>query len=156
MPDIYHGPSSSWCYAMVANVEPTGGVHRTYFTKQGERLTKSAKMMLGPCCGGSVRLSHGVGPLVITEGIETGLSLLQMLADRSPAVWATFSTSGMKGVKLPKEPHNLIIGVDGDEAGKQAATTLATLATTLGWEVSLMQAPDGQDWNDVLMLGGVI
>jgi len=141
---------------MVANVAPTGGAHRTYFTKQGVRLAKSAKMMLGSCCGDSVRLSHGVGPLVITEGIETGLSLLQMLADRSLAVWATLSTSGMKGVKLPKEPHNLIIGVDDDEAGKQAATTLATRATMLGWEVSLMRAPDGQDWNDVLMLGGVI
>jgi Toprim domain-containing protein len=150
MPDIYHGPSSSRCCAMIANVEPTGGVHRTYFTKQGDRLTKSAKMMLGLCCGGSVRLSQGTGPLVISEGIETGLSLLQLLTGRNPTVWATLSTSGMKGVELPKKPHKMIIGVDGDEAGREAANTLAERAAALGWSVSFMEAPEGQDWNDVL------
>ena len=59
MPDIYHGPSASQSCAMVADVQPTGGVHRTYFDTRGNRLTKNAKMMLGPCCGGAVRLSGG-------------------------------------------------------------------------------------------------
>jgi DNA primase len=58
----------------------------------------------------------------------------------------------MKAVKLPLKPHDLIIGVDGDEAGKLAANNLAFRATSLGWSVSLMEAPNGQDWNDVLML----
>lgn len=152
MPDIYHGASQTWCCAMVANIEPIGGVHRTYFDKKGIRLNKSAKMMLGPCSGGAVTLSKGSGPLVVTEGIETGLSLLQMLAERVPTVLATLSTSGMKAVKLPPKPHGLIIGVDGDEAGKLAANNLAIRATSLGWSVSLMEAPNGQDWNDILML----
>lgn len=154
MPDIYHGPSASWCSAMIANVEPTGGVHRTYFTKQGKRLPNNAKMMLGPCYGGAVALSGGMGPLVVSEGIETSLSLLQMLDYKDPTVWATLSTSGMKGVELPSKPHSLIIGVDGDEAGKRAANSLASHATALDWNVSLMEAPESQDWNDVLMSGG--
>ncbi len=29
VPDVYHGPAATWGCAMVANVEPTGGVHRT-------------------------------------------------------------------------------------------------------------------------------
>ena len=153
MPDIYHGPSASWCCAMVASVEPTGGVHRTFFDKQGIRLQRSAKMMLGPCCGGSVCLSYGDGPLVVAEGIETGLSLLQMLHDKDPVVWATLSTSGMKSVVLPSQPHDLIIAMDGDEAGKQSANSLAARADALGWSVSLMQAPEGQDFNDVLLEG---
>lgn len=151
MADIYHGPSSSWASAMVANVEPTGGVHRTYFTKKGERLTKSAKMMLGPCSGGAVRLSDAKGPLVVCEGIETGLSLVQILADRSPEVWATLSTSGMKALNLPTGTRELIIAADGDEPGAIAANSLAPRATALGWQVSMMPAPDGLDWNDVLV-----
>jgi len=151
MPDLYHGPSSSWCCAMIANVEPTGGIHRTYFTKQGDRLQRSAKMMLGPCRGGAVRLSDGSGPLVVAEGVETSLSLLQMLSDRNPSVWAATSSSGMKGLNLPPDPHALIIGVDGDKAGREAANTLATKAIALGWNVSLMEAPKGQDWNDILV-----
>jgi hypothetical protein len=45
MPDIFHGPSSSGASAMVADVQPTGNLHRTYFSKQGVRLaqTETAK-----------------------------------------------------------------------------------------------------------------
>ncbi|MEY8143094.1 toprim domain-containing protein [Falsihalocynthiibacter sp. CO-5D18] len=153
VPDIYHGPSSSKCCAMVANVEPCGGVHRTYFTHGGVRLATFAKMMLGPCSGGAVGLSNGDGPLIVCEGIETGLSLLQIFGDRSPTVWAALSTSGIKGLELPMLAHRLIIGGDGDEAGKRAATSLAWRATALGWSVSLMLAPRGKDWNDVLVAG---
>jgi hypothetical protein len=88
LPDIHHAPSSSWGCAMVANVEAAGGVHRTFFDKQGKRLGKNAKMMLGPCAGGAVRLSCGSGPLVVCEGIETGLSLLCGLLRGPATVWA--------------------------------------------------------------------
>ncbi|MCF6273648.1 MAG: virulence-associated protein E, partial [Rhodobacteraceae bacterium] len=35
VPDLYHAPSGQWCCAMLGNIEPTGGVHRTFFSKQG-------------------------------------------------------------------------------------------------------------------------
>jgi phage/plasmid primase-like uncharacterized protein len=150
LPDTYHGPSGSYCSAMIAIITPTGGVHRTFFTKKGNRLDKSAKMMLGPCSGGAVRLSDAIGPLVVCEGIETGLSLLSGILDGPHAVWAALSTSGIKGLTLPLHPGKLIVAADGDEAGALAATALAHTATGKGWQVSLMTAPDGQDWNDVL------
>jgi hypothetical protein len=156
LPDTYHVPSGSYCSAMVANIMPTGGVHRTFFTKKGTRLEKSAKMMLGPCSGGAVRLSDGMGPLVICEGIETGLSLLSGLLDSSHTIWAALSTSGIKGLILPSRPGELIVAADGDEAGALAATALARTATGKGWKVSLMTAPDGQDWNDVLQKGATV
>jgi len=155
VPDIYHAPSNTWACAMVANVEPTGGVHRTFFDKRGNRLAKDAKMMLGPCAGGAVRLSESDGPLVVCEGIETGLSLLSGLLKGPAAVWATLSTSGMKALDLPPTPGKLIVATDGDEPGCEAGNKLATRATALGWKVSLLPAPDGKDWNDVLMLKGV-
>lgn len=136
---------------MVANVS-TGGIHRTYFTKQGERLTTSAKMMFGPCSGGAVRLSEAAGPLVVCEGIETGLSLLSGLLDGPVTVWATLSTSGMKALRLPSEPVEIIIATDGDDPGREAGNRLAHDASARGWDVRLMPAPDGQDWNDVLQI----
>ncbi len=33
LPDIYHQPSGQFSSAMIADVQPTGGVHRTLFTK---------------------------------------------------------------------------------------------------------------------------
>ncbi|AXI43532.1 toprim domain-containing protein [Sulfitobacter sp. SK011] len=153
LPDTYHGPSRQYCAAMIADIASTGGVHRTFFTKTGQRLDKSAKMMLGPCQGGAVRLSDALGPLVVCEGIETGLSLLSGLLNGPHTVWATLSTSGMRGLSLPTKTGALIIATDGDDVGREAGNALAHRANGLGWDVSLMPAPDGQDWNDVLQSG---
>ena len=101
-----------------------------------------------------MRLSEAIGPLVVCEGIETGLSLLSGLMDGRHGVWAALSTSGIKGLSLPPRPGKLIIAADGDEPGREAAQTLARSAHALGWEVSLMPAPERLDWNDVLQ-GGV-
>lgn len=154
IPDIHHTPSDSWGSAMVANVEATGGVHRTFFDKQGKRLNKSAKMMLGPCSGGAVKLSSDPGPLVVCEGIETGLSLLCGLLNGRATVWAALSTSGIKALELPPNPRQLVIATDGDDAGRQAGNSLAQRAWMQGWQVSLLAAPNGQDWNDVLTGNG--
>jgi len=156
LPDTYHGPSGQYCGAMIADITPTGGVHRTFFTKKGQRLNKSAKMMLGSCSGGAVRLSDAIGPLVVCEGIETGLSLMSGLLRGPHAVWAALSTSGIRGLSLPITPGKLIRATDSDDsgAGKDAGDRLARDAYALGWDVSLMPAPDGMDWNDALQ-GGV-
>ena len=150
LPDTMHTPSGRWVCAMVADIEPTGGVHRTYLEKgSGAKLSgDSAKLMLGPCGGGAVRLSEGDGPLVVCEGIETGLSLFQALVDQSPRVWAALSTSGVKKLKLPEEVGDLIVAADGDAPGREAAAALAERASLIGWNVSLMDPGDGLDFND--------
>ena len=148
--EAFHGPTGKYFCAMLADVQPTGGIHRTFLTSEGEKLEQDAKMMLGPCTGGAVRLSRGTGPLVVTEGIETALSLLQMMLERSPTVWAALSTSGMKSLQLPARPHTLIIAPDGDDAGRAAAKELAIRAKLAGWNVLLKDIPDGKDWNDLL------
>ena len=150
VPDIFHAPSASWGCAMLANVTPTGGVHRTFFDKAGKRMPKSAKMMLGSCAGGAVRLSDGAGPLVVCEGIETGLALPSRLLRGPETVWAALPTSGMKALRLPEEPHRLTIATDGDEAGRNAGNHLAARASALGCKVNLLPAPEGRDWADVL------
>ena len=151
VPDIHHTPSATWVCAMVGLLNNEKAVHRTFFTKKGERLSKNAKLMLGPCAGGAVRLSEGQGPLVVCEGIETGLSLLSGLLDQPATVLAALSTSGIKSLILPEKPQKLIIATDGDEPGAQAGQCLASRAERLGWQVSMMPAPEGLDWNDVLL-----
>lgn len=61
----------------------------------------------------------------------------------------------MAGLRLPNGiPHKLTIAPDGDTAGRDAAHRLAERTTALGWTVSLLPAPEGWDWNDILMLKG--
>lgn len=152
--EAFHGPSMRWLSAMVGDVS-TGGVHRTYFEESGARIGGNAKMMQGPCAGGAVVLSERQGPLVLCEGIETGLSLLSGLLSRPATVWAALSTSGIKSLALPKVAGELILATDSDDsgAGFAAGNVLAERAAALGWRVSLWPAPDGQDWNDVLRSG---
>ena len=87
---------------------------------------------------------------MVAEGIETALSLASGLLRGPATVWAALSTSGLRGLILPSTQARLTIAPDGDEPGRNAASALAERAQALGWAVSLLAAPDGRDWNDVL------
>ncbi|WP_375614869.1 toprim domain-containing protein, partial [Bartonella sp. AC535YNZD] len=69
------------------------------------------------------------------------------------SLWASLSTSGMIRVNLPNidTKTRLTIAMDGDEAGRKAGFNLATRAYKQGFDVSLMQAPKGMDFNNVLL-----
>lgn len=156
-PECRH-PTGARLPAIVALVEgaPRLAVHRTYLRPDGgaKADAEPAKAMLGAVAGGAVRLSSGGGALVVCEGIETGLSLASGLLRVSATIWAALSTSGMKRLQLPEMPGRLTVATDGDRAGRQAGDDLATRATARGWKVSLLPAPDGRDWNDVLCMKG--
>ena len=141
--------------ALVAKVDGGAdfGIHRTFLAADGLRKAgvKPDKMMLGPCSGGAVRLTNRDGPLVVTEGIETALSLSSGLFPWPMKLWATLSTSGMKALRLPSEPGTLVLAPDGDAPGLDAADQLGNRAYRLGWEVQWYPAPQSKDWNDVLM-----
>jgi phage/plasmid primase-like uncharacterized protein len=92
----------------------------------------------------------------VCEGIETGLSLLCGLLDAPATVWAALSTSGMRALRLPENPAELIVAADRDDngAGMAAAESLAERAQALGWQVWIWLPPEGQgDWNDALRAG---
>ncbi|WP_108838616.1 toprim domain-containing protein [Tateyamaria sp. Alg231-49] len=154
----WHGATAKRCPALVAAVQGSGlpAVHRTYLRPDGagKADVEPAKVMLGATAGGAVRLCEGPGPLVVAEGIETGLSLASGLLRAPATVWAALSTSGLRGLRLPPQPRRLTIASDGDTAGREAGHELADRAHALGWQVSLLPAPDGRDWNDILTMKG--
>jgi hypothetical protein len=127
-------------------------VHRTYLRADGtgKADVDPPKAMLGATAGGAVRLTEGHSRLVVAEGIETALSLSSSLLQSPATVWAALSTSGIRGLHLPPQAGRLTIAGDGDAAGREAANALAERANALGWQVSLLPAPDGHDWNDIL------
>lgn len=154
----WHGATAKRYPALVAAVQGTGAaaIHRTFLRADGTGKADidPAKAMLGAVAGGAVRLTQERGPLVVAEGIETALSLASGLLGRPATVWAALSTSGIRGLHLPPSPGRLTIAPDGDRAGREAANALAERAHALGWQVSLLPAPDGRDWNDILTMKG--
>jgi hypothetical protein len=125
------------------------GIHRTFLARDGggKAPVKPAKMMLGPCRDGVVRLGEATTSVAIGEGIETCLSVMQ--ATGRPA-WAALSTSGLRSLELPAAITEVIILADGDEPGETAARHAARQWAREGRSVRIARAPAGQDFNDVL------
>lgn len=156
-PECWH-PTARRFPAMVALVDglPRAAIHRTYLRADGSGKADAepAKAMQGATRGGAVRLTEAQGQLVVAEGIETALSLSSGLLRAPAAVWAALSAPGIAALRLPDRSHRLTIAADGDPAGQAAANALAERAHALGWAVSLLPAPQGRDWNDVLTMKG--
>ena len=155
-PECWHA-SAQRLPALICFVEGARfALHRTYLLPDGSGKAdvKPSKAMLGRVQGGAVRLSYRHQALAVGEGIETALSLACGFLDAPASVWATLSASGMKTLKLPANPSRLTIATDGEKAGREAGYVLAERADALGWQVSLLPAPDGLDWNDVLQMKG--
>ncbi|MBM3773422.1 MAG: virulence-associated protein E [Acidimicrobiia bacterium] len=156
-PSLRHPGGHAWP-AMVALVTHgvTGAplaVHRTFLAADGCRKAPvaPAKMMLGPCRAGVVRLGVPMTRLMVGEGIET--SLAGMFATGEP-VWAALSASGMTALALPPTIRDVIILADGDEAGEAAAQTAAARWSREGRLVRIARPPQGMDFNDVLTSAG--
>lgn len=162
-PSCWHASAKRFP-ALVALIEGVGGfaVHRTYVRADGlgKAAVKPTKAMLGATAGGAVQLARGPGSLLIVgEGIESTLSAFILHSDPTATAWAALSTSGMRGLRLPRlgalgrlgpSRASLVVAVDGDTAGRDAGWEIAERASGLGWQVSIMDPGDGADFNDIL------
>src|SRR5581483_5113837 len=147
-------PSGVWP-AMVALVTHGAdgrpiGIHRTFLARDGngKAPVEPAKMMLGPCRGGAVRLAGPRDVLMVGEGIETCLAAMQ--ASGRPA-WAALSTSGLRALNLPHEVRDVIVLADGDDPGEAAAQECAWRWKREGRRVRIARPPHGLDFNDLLL-----
>jgi putative DNA primase/helicase len=124
-------------------------IHRSFLARNGDGKAPvdPAKMMLGPCRGGVVRLAEAGDVLMIGEGIETCLAVMQ--ATGNPA-WAALSTSGLRALDLPRDVRDLIVLADGDEPGEAAAQDCARRWKREGRRVRIARPPMGMDFNDLL------
>jgi putative DNA primase/helicase len=124
-------------------------VHRTFLARNGggKAPVDPAKMMLGPCRGGFVRLGEPGAVLMVGEGIETCLAAMQATGN---AAWAALSTSGLRSLDLPHDIREVIVLADGDEPGEAAAQDCARRWKREGRRVRIARPPNGMDFNDLL------
>jgi DNA primase len=153
-PGLKHPSGAVWP-AMVALV--THGttaspiaVHRTFLARDGDGKAPvdPAKVMLGPCRGGGVRLGEPGAVLMIGEGIETCLAAMQATGN---AALAALSTSGLRSLDLPATVRDVIVLADGDEPGGAAARDCGLRWKREGRRVRIARPPTGMDFNDLLV-----
>lgn len=140
--------------ARIANI-PLGtqcvGVHRTYLSDCGQKAPGVARKVLGSIKGACIPLGAPVGGRIgVTEGIETGLAVMQATGLRC---WAAVSAPGMRALLLPPTINEVVIFSEPDPAGASAAEAAAERWSAEGVKVRIAISPDG-DANDVLMMNG--
>jgi hypothetical protein len=129
-------------------------LHKTYLLPDGSGKVGGiqGREYLGPVAGAAVRLAPAdpEQPLIVGEGIETVLSLMQL---RALPGWAALSASGLRALVLAQSVRRILIAVDNDlsGAGQEAAREAAGRWQREGRTVRVAMPPEGEDWNDVLL-----
>lgn len=142
--------------ALVAAVcAPDGdltGIQRTFLTEEGRKAdVPEVKLSLGRVAGGAIQLGAPVASLVVTEGLEDGLTLAQALGR---SVWVSAGTSMLPRMELADITRAVVIGADGDAPGEAAANKAAHAFAAAGRKVRIMRPATGfKDFNAELMEG---
>lgn len=143
--------------ALVAAVcDPAGdltGIQRTFLTEDGRKAeVPEVKLSLGRVAGGAIQIGPPVASLVVTEGLEDGLTLAQALGR---SVWVSAGTSMLPRMELADVTRAIVIGADGDQAGEVAANKAAHAFAATGRKVRIMRPANGyKDFNAELTGAG--
>ncbi|MFO1038444.1 MAG: toprim domain-containing protein [Geminicoccaceae bacterium] len=106
----------------------------------------------GNLTGGGIWLGEPGERIVLGEGLETVLSVMQ--AVDLPGI-AAVSTAGLKAIRLPATVHEVVLAADHDPGGLAAAKVKAEELAAEGRTVRLAVPPvAGDDFNDVLRRNG--
>jgi phage/plasmid primase-like uncharacterized protein len=147
-------PTGVCLSAMIGRIDSVDGeligVHRTFLDGSRKAGIDPQKAMLGRAMGGAVRLAAAGPTLAITEGIETGLSVLHM---SGIPTWAALSAGGIEALVLPSVVEAIIIYADHDHQGRgaHAAREAGQRWASEGRRVRLiMPTRPGSDFNDLL------
>jgi len=127
-------------------------VQRTYLASDGRKAALDpARATLGPVCGAALQLDPSGPELAIGEGMESSASAGMIFG--LPA-WAALSADNLAALVLPLEVRRVLIAVDHDKPGREAADKAKQRWLAEGRTVRLAM-PDtaGTDLNDWVQAG---
>ncbi len=125
-------------------------IHRTYIRDdgRGKAGVSTPKMALGPIGAGAVRLGPAAPALGLAEGIETGLSAMQLF---DIPVCCSLSASRLDRLELPPETVEVHLLGDRGGPGVEAVERAAQTYQAQGRRVVVRLPPESYgDWNDAL------
>lgn len=151
LPALPHREFGHHFPAMVAGVQDVAGkfvgVNITWLSAGADAKAPvdPPRKTFGPVIGAAVRLAPATDRVVLAEGVETALSVMQ--ATTIPA-WAGLGVNGLRCIELPESIVDVVIAADADRAGIDAAEFLRKrlLAETRRVHVALPSV--GNDFNE--------
>ena len=132
------------------------GVHRTWLDPASacKAPVSTPRRAMGLLLGNAVRFGRAVDVMIAGEGLETILSLRQVMPSMPAA--AALSANHLAALELPAGLRRLYLARDDDAAGRRAAEILADRAHAAGVE-ALTLVPALDDFNgDLHRLGAEV
>jgi len=129
------------------------GVHRTWLdpASTSKAPVSTPRRAMGLLLGNAVRFGRAADVVIAGEGLETILSLRQVMSSMPAA--AALSANHLAALDLPAGLRRLYLARDDDPAGRRAVETLADRARAAGVE-ALTLVPEVDDFNvDLRRLG---
>jgi hypothetical protein len=152
VPELRHHPTGFALPALLAAISGPDGqvtaVQRIYLRPDGlgKADVGEPKRSLGRMRHGACRLAPAERELGLAEGVETGLSAMEL---HGIPVWAACG-SRMDAIAIPEAVERLVIFADNGRAGARAAERTVTQHERPGRAVEIRPPPPPyKDWNDV-------
>ena len=125
------------------------GAHRTWLDPGSacKAPVSTPRRAIGLLLGNAVRFGRATGVMIVGEGLETTLSLRQVMPSMPAA--AALSANHLAALELPAGLRRLYLARDDDPAGHRAVETLADRARAAGVE-ALTLVPALDDFNEDL------
>ena len=147
-----HSPTETWPAMIAAVTDLDGritGAHRTWLAPDGSDKAPidTQRKAMGDLLGHAVRIGVPGTAMAAGEGIETMLSLRQVLPDL--AVAPALSAAHLAAILFPPELRRLYIVKDNDPAGDGARDSLIDRAGAAGIE-AIVLSPEMGDLNEDL------
>ena len=151
------GPTETWPAMIAAVTDLTGritGAHRTWLAPDGSDKAPidTPRKAMGDLLGSTVRIGEPDTVMAAGEGIETMLSLRQVLPDMAMA--PALSASHLAAILFPRALRRLFIVRDKDPAGDAARETLTERTNAEGIE-AICISPALRDLNEDLQQLGI-
>lgn len=152
-----HSPTETWPAMIAAVTDLNGkitGVHRTWLDprRRDKAPLDTPRRAMGDLLGNAVRFGAGGEVIAAGEGIETVLSVKQVLPDMP--MLAALSAAHLAAIFFPDTLRRLYILRDDDPAGDGARDSLIQRASTVGIE-AIVISPQLGDFNEDLRTFGL-
>lgn len=159
LPWHLHRPSGEYFPCMIAKVHDHEGklcgLSRTFlrndYTAKAE--VSPNRMLLGNVEGGAVQLTPSSHTIIVTEGIEDALALMDFSKKKNAAVYAALGAN-LANFKPPRGTRAVIVAADDDEAGKRFAQKLGARLEAQGITLSFLSPVGAKDFAQLAAMGG--
>ena len=146
----------AWPALIAAVTAPDGtitGAHRTWLepASNSKAPVSTPRRAMGLLLGNAVRFGRAVHVMIAGEGLETILSLRQIMPSMPMA--AALSANHLAGFDPPAGLHRLYLARDDDPAGHRAVEILAERARLIGIEALTLASALGDFNEDLRRLG---